>query len=109
MERDKAVGRVLNAVDITDSQIDLVGRILSLEEDKDRVRSVELHHKTIGYNGLSADVHLLKNFQDVDEFRDYLSTHELPAERTWKKDETYILQNDGVKSRFFVPDSYPKR
>lgn len=109
MERDEAIGRVLKAVGITDGQVDLVGRILSLEEDKDRVHSVELHHKTIGYNGLSADIYLLRNFQDVNDFREYLSAHELPAERTWEKDESYFLQNEGVKSQFYVPDFYPKR
>lgn len=109
MEKEKAVGRVLKAVGITDSQVDLVGRILSLENDRDRVHSVELHHATVGYNGLSADVFLLRNFKDVNEFREYLSAHELPAERTWERDESYFLQNEGVKSQFYVPEFYPNR
>lgn len=109
MGKENAVERVLKAVGITDSQVDLVGRILSLEEDRNRVHSVELHHATVGYNGLSADVYLLRNFQDVSEFREYLSAHELPAERTWEKDESYFLQNDGIKSQFYVPEFYPKR
>ncbi len=109
MERDKAIGRVLNAVGITDNQIDLVGRILSLEDDKDRVHSVDLHYNTIGYDGLSAEIFLLKDFQNLSEFRGYLSTHELPAERTWVEEGHYFLGSDSIKSEFCVPQFYPKR
>jgi hypothetical protein len=111
VERDKAVGRVLKAVGITDSQVDLVGRILSLEDDKNRVHSVELHHATIGYNGLSAVVHLLNDFRGLEDFRQYLTSHDLPAEETRhnKKNQEYILQNEGVRAQFYVPDFYPKR
>jgi hypothetical protein len=104
MEMKEIMGRLLTAVDISDSQIDLVGKILSLEEDKDRVFNVKLHHLTIGYNGLLAHVNLLKNFQNVDEFKEYLLNHNLPIERTCKKDDSYFLYSKGVKSEFYVPE-----
>ncbi len=108
MERHEVVSRILQAVRVSSSQVDLVGRVLALEGD-DRVHSIGLHHGTVGYGGLSAQVYLSDDFQDVGEFRGYLEGHALPTERTREKNGTYFLVNDGVKVEFFVPDFYPPR
>jgi hypothetical protein len=109
MNKNETIKKVLNAVGITDSQIDLVGKILSLEKDRNRIHSIEIFHATIGYPGLSAQVFLLKNFRGIDEFREYISTNDLPSERTWKKEGVYFLQHAGIKSEFFIPDFYPRK
>lgn len=109
MERHEVMNRLLKAAGISDSQVDLTEKVLSLEEDTERVHSVNLYHATIGYSGLSAQILLLKDFQGENDFRTYLKSKGLPTKRTWKKDREYKLNAEGVLIEFLFSEHYAKK
>ena len=111
MEKRLTIRRILEAVRISDSQVDLVGKILDLEEDTTRVHSVELLHGTVGYNGLWARVYLLRQFKDLTEISNYLHSRGLnpPYISQTRDEESFIFNQEGVKVDFFKPDFYPER
>ena len=110
MEKQQVVTKVLSAVGITDNQIDLVGTILDLEKDTKKVHSVELHYGTSQCRGISASIYLLSDFKDANEFKEYLTTHNLPIDYTSKTIYgDYFLRTDGVYASFGVPEIYPKK
>ncbi|MEK9201396.1 MAG: hypothetical protein AAB944_00325 [Patescibacteria group bacterium] len=66
--------------------LDLVGRVLALEDDK-RVSSVELELHRGAYGNISdveAGVKLTKTFDNQQEFRDYLRKHNLPIQDAYQ-------------------------
>ncbi len=102
MYNSDVVERVLETVGISNEQVDLVGRILALEKDKERVHSVKLSYDCSGGKGLSVDVFLLKQFNELSHFRDYLKDHDLPENLTFYNSlfRIYVLLDKGIETRF---------
>ncbi len=111
MDKQETIRRILMAVEVSDTQIDLVGRVLDLENDTQRVHSVLLDYLTIKCLGLSAQVLLLNNFNSKIEFRDYLQGKGLPVTNISipRNQDSYYLLEKGVQVEFFKPDFYPKK
>ena len=111
MPKDKTIDRLFKAIRVTDEQIDLVDRILDLESDNQRIYSINLFFDTVHYGGIWADVILMQNFRDLNEFKNYLSKNSIPTEYAWKDDkgDRYSLKAKGILAEFYVPDMYPKK
>lgn len=108
MDREKVVERVLTVLNVSESQLDLVGKLLELESHE-RVHSVEIFDRLDLYAIFMADVYLHDDFEHVGKFRKFLIENELPPGQSWKLNGVYQLKRDGVLARFYVPDSYPKK
>ena len=109
LKRKDAIERILECLPISDAQIDLVGKVLDLEKDTERVQSVKLRYGTLGYSGLSLEVNLLpnKNFDSVDEFKAYLTLHGFPETNAWRpsNEPWYFRFNyQAVAVGFSVPE-----
>ncbi len=109
MASQKTINKVMDAVGINLKQMDLVEKILELESDNKRVRSVELHHGTMQCLNLWADVNLREKFRDFFEFKIYLASKKLPYEKAEKAvdGETYLLISEGVRIEFKKREFYP--
>ena len=102
IEDKKTIERILKATGITPRQIILLKKILELEKDEQRIHHIELYPPVFP-RGYLAEVYLLKNFQDMDEFKNYLSEHNLPVEKTWREGNSYFLENEKIKAYFYKP------
>lgn len=105
MKKDMAIEYILKTVGITDGQVDLIRKIISLNDNDIRVSSVDLRCKYFGCGGFSAIVSLRDNFEGIDDFRQYLVARGLPKEEISinKKECIYVLQNEGIITQFYVP------
>jgi len=82
---DKACRKIAEHF-LDNETIDLVGRILALEDDE-KVTSVELEIHQRAYGGVSqidARVSLTRTFDNQEEFRRYLRKHRLPTEEAYQ-------------------------
>jgi hypothetical protein len=112
MEKQKTMERILQAARIGDEQIDLVGKLLDLEQIDSNIHSIELYHNVVHHNGLLAEVYLLKNFSSMEEFQRYLNEKELKgtaSRNTNEENRTYLLYNGEIFVEFQKPDYYPPK
>ena len=83
MDRDKTKERIFECLKLPTREIDLIGKILDLEKDQERVHSAEVirEDNVDGYKyGISVNVYLRKGFEDLDQFKKYLKNNYLPIE-----------------------------
>lgn len=83
--KDKACRKVAEYFLDTET-LDLVGRVLALEDDE-RVASVELEIHPGAYGGIShlnARVKLTRAFDNQEEFRSYLERRNLPTQEAYQ-------------------------
>ena len=100
MTQQEVLDRIRKAVGISDKDLDLIGRVLELENDKETVTHIDLSHGTLNFYGLLAQVWLQQQFLDEAAFKAYIAKHDLPINDACKTESGYQVLGDRSLARF---------